>query len=295
MDRELLIEIGVEEIPASWLPGLTTQLATRLDARLKELRLPPAAADRDVQHAAASDRARRQARRTSDRFRRGDDRAAGVRRLRRRAVSRRRPRSASRARTTSRSRRSSGVETPKGTYLAFAKQLRGKAAVDVLPDVMTGLLRTMTFPEDDAVGRDRSTTARASCRSAVRFAGCCFSTAAASCRSRSIARARARPAGAGDPLRRGDLRPSLPDDQRTRRARDQGQGLRRLSQAAGRELRRARAQRAAGADRARARRRGAPARRTRLAAGGRSVAAAAKCRTSSNIRRSSPARSPKSS
>src|SRR5262245_17659937 len=43
MDRELLIEIGVEEFPASWLPGLTTQVAARLDARLKELRLPPAA------------------------------------------------------------------------------------------------------------------------------------------------------------------------------------------------------------------------------------------------------------
>ena len=39
MDRELLIEIGCEEIPASWLPGLTTQVATHLDARLKEFRL----------------------------------------------------------------------------------------------------------------------------------------------------------------------------------------------------------------------------------------------------------------
>ena len=38
MDRELLIEIGCEEIPASWLPGLTRQLATHLDARLKETR-----------------------------------------------------------------------------------------------------------------------------------------------------------------------------------------------------------------------------------------------------------------
>ena len=27
MDRELLLEIGVEEMPASWLPGLTAQLA----------------------------------------------------------------------------------------------------------------------------------------------------------------------------------------------------------------------------------------------------------------------------
>src|SRR5687768_8715669 len=43
MDRELLIEIGVEEIPASWLPALTVQVGTRLEARLRELRLPPAA------------------------------------------------------------------------------------------------------------------------------------------------------------------------------------------------------------------------------------------------------------
>src|ERR1700752_605750 len=39
MDRELLIEIGCEEIPASWLPGLTRQLGQHLDARLKEFRL----------------------------------------------------------------------------------------------------------------------------------------------------------------------------------------------------------------------------------------------------------------
>ena len=43
MDRELLIEIGCEEIPASWLPGLTKQIGTHLDARLKELRLTPEA------------------------------------------------------------------------------------------------------------------------------------------------------------------------------------------------------------------------------------------------------------
>ena len=38
MDRELLIEIGVEEIPASWLPGLTALVGTKLEARLNELR-----------------------------------------------------------------------------------------------------------------------------------------------------------------------------------------------------------------------------------------------------------------
>jgi len=44
MDRELLIEIGVEELPASWMPGLTRQLAERLDSRLKEFRIAPGAA-----------------------------------------------------------------------------------------------------------------------------------------------------------------------------------------------------------------------------------------------------------
>ena len=39
MDRELLIEIGCEEIPAGWLPDLTRQVGEQLDVRLKELRL----------------------------------------------------------------------------------------------------------------------------------------------------------------------------------------------------------------------------------------------------------------
>ena len=44
MDRELLIEIGVEELPASWLPGLTRQLAESVDgAASKELRIAPGA------------------------------------------------------------------------------------------------------------------------------------------------------------------------------------------------------------------------------------------------------------
>ena len=41
MDRELLLEIGVEELPASWLPALTTQMAEKLEARLIEMRLKP--------------------------------------------------------------------------------------------------------------------------------------------------------------------------------------------------------------------------------------------------------------
>ena len=43
MDRELLIEIGVEELPASWLPDLTRQMAERTEARLRDLRIAPGA------------------------------------------------------------------------------------------------------------------------------------------------------------------------------------------------------------------------------------------------------------
>ncbi len=39
MDRELLIEIGVEEVPASWLPSLVSQLAQVTTAQLKTARL----------------------------------------------------------------------------------------------------------------------------------------------------------------------------------------------------------------------------------------------------------------
>ena len=41
MDRELLIEIGVEELPASWMPALTTQLRQKLKAQLSDFRLGP--------------------------------------------------------------------------------------------------------------------------------------------------------------------------------------------------------------------------------------------------------------
>ena len=40
MDRELLLEIGVEELPASWLPGLTAQLADATDGAADGARLP---------------------------------------------------------------------------------------------------------------------------------------------------------------------------------------------------------------------------------------------------------------
>src|SRR4029078_2652782 len=41
MDRELLLEIGCEELPAGWLPGLTNQMGEMVDAQLRAHRLPP--------------------------------------------------------------------------------------------------------------------------------------------------------------------------------------------------------------------------------------------------------------
>ena len=41
MDRELLLELGCEEIPASWLPSLTNQVGEVLAAQLTERRLGP--------------------------------------------------------------------------------------------------------------------------------------------------------------------------------------------------------------------------------------------------------------
>ena len=74
-----------------------------------------------------------------------------------------------------------------GRYLAYHKRQRGKSAVDALPELLAGLLRDLSFPKQmhwDA----SSTTAGASWSSAGRSAGCCFSMAAASCRSPSAAR-----------------------------------------------------------------------------------------------------------
>src|SRR5260221_6153292 len=39
------------------------------------------------------------------------------------------------------------VKTPKGEYLAFRKRVRGKTAVDVLPDALGGTLRALTVPK----------------------------------------------------------------------------------------------------------------------------------------------------
>ena len=146
MDRELLIEVGCEEIPAGWLPALTAQFARQLDARLKEFRLSssaPAEGFSTPRRLAA--RVAKLVERQSD-FEElvtgppvsaafnpgGEATPAALGFAKKYGVE---------VATLER------LDTPKGTYLAYRVHQRGKATVDVLADVMGGLLRDLTFPK----------------------------------------------------------------------------------------------------------------------------------------------------
>src|SRR5687767_40257 len=146
MDRELLIEIGCEEIPASWLPGLTRQIGTHLEARLKELRLTPEA---PIETFSTPRRLTARVAKLSERQTDFEELVTGP------PVSAAfKPDGEPMPPATGFAKRYNvdvtaleRHETPKGTYLAYRVRQRGKATVDVLADVVTGLLRDMTFPK----------------------------------------------------------------------------------------------------------------------------------------------------
>ena len=146
MDRELLIEIGCEEIPASWLPGLTRQVATHLDARLKDFRLTPASpAEGYSTPRRLTARVAKLAERQTD----FEELVTGP------PVAAAFQKDGTPTPAATGFAKKYGVEvqaleksrTPKGTYLAYRVQQRGRATVDVLADVMGGLLRDLTFPK----------------------------------------------------------------------------------------------------------------------------------------------------
>ena len=146
LDRELLLEIGCEELPASWLPGLTQQIGEVVVAQLREHRLPPEAPAETYSTP----------RRLTVRIARLAERQTDLEELVNGP-----PVSASFNADGTPTPAAAGfaakqgvevaalerVETPKGAYLAFRKKQRGKAAVDVLPDVLGGTLRGLTFPK----------------------------------------------------------------------------------------------------------------------------------------------------
>lgn len=146
MDRELLIEIGTEELPASWLPGLTRQLGDHLAARLSALRISP---DGPVETFSTPRRLTARVSRMAERqtdleevmngpavaaaFKPdGGPTPAAIGFARKYGVE------------VSALER---VETAKGTYIAYRRHQRGRAAVDVLPDVLAAVLRDMAFPK----------------------------------------------------------------------------------------------------------------------------------------------------
>ena len=146
MDRELLLEIGVEEMPASWLPGLTAQLAARLTARLNEEGLPsrttvethgtprrltacqPELVDRQEDREEAVTGPPVSAAFDAE----GHPTNAGLGFARKLGVD---------------FDAIQQTETPKGKYLTYQRHIRGKATVDVLPGVLGKVLRDLTFPK----------------------------------------------------------------------------------------------------------------------------------------------------
>jgi glycyl-tRNA synthetase beta chain len=146
MERELLLEIGSEELPASWLPELTTQIGEVVLAQLREHRLnPDAPAETYSTPRRLTVRIAHLAERQTDL----EELVNGP------------PVSAAFKPDGMPTPAASGfaakqgvdvaalerVQTPKGEYLAFRKRQRGKTAVDVLPGVLGGVLRTMPFPK----------------------------------------------------------------------------------------------------------------------------------------------------
>ena len=145
MERELLIEIGVEELPASWLPPLTQQLADTLRAALKAHGLPV------TESIEVHGTPRRLAACVPALIDRQDDRDETLTGP---------PVSAAYGPDGQPTPAALGfakkqgvefaalaqVETAKGRYLSHTRTIRGRATVDVLPDVLTQLLRTLPFP-----------------------------------------------------------------------------------------------------------------------------------------------------
>ena len=146
MYRELLLEVGCEELPASWLPSLTQQIGERVTARLGEARLSwkgrietfstPRRLTVRVAKLADQQAALQEtltgppvsAAFGAD----GQPTPAAVGFARKHGVG---------VRDLAR------VETPKGVYLAYQTRRRGEAAHRALPTVLAGTLRDLTFPK----------------------------------------------------------------------------------------------------------------------------------------------------
>lgn len=144
-DAELLLEIGVEELPAGWLPDLTRQLGEHLAARLAEHRLDAAAPEAFATPRRLAARVARVAGRQADR----EETVLGP------PVSAAFGPDGQPAPAALGFARKQGVgvdalvrvETPKGVYVACRRRDPGRPAVEVLPAVLAAVLRDLSFPK----------------------------------------------------------------------------------------------------------------------------------------------------
>ena len=146
MYRELLIEIGCEELPASWLPPLTRQIGERVAAELAVARLDCSASPESygtprrlaVRVAGVADRqADLEETLTGPPVAAAFD-AAGQ------------PTPAARGFARKHGVAVTGltqVEMPKGTYLAYQRRQRGATARSALGGVLAATLRGLAFPK----------------------------------------------------------------------------------------------------------------------------------------------------
>jgi len=146
MNRELLIELGVEELPASWLPPLTRQMAEVTARQLEAQRL---GLDGPAESYGTPRRLAVRVPGIAERQRDLEELVTGP------------PVSAATGADGQPTPAAIGfakkngvevaglerVQTGKGEYLAYRKRQRGKSAVDALPDVLTGILRGLSFPK----------------------------------------------------------------------------------------------------------------------------------------------------
>ena len=144
--RELLIEIGCEELPAGWLPPLTRQIGDRVGAQLAAARLDcPVPPEPFGTPRRLTVRVAKVANRQTDLEETltgppvlaafdadGQPTRAALGFARKNGVE---------------VARLSEVDTPKGVYLAYRRRQRGAAALSVLGGVLAATLREIAFPK----------------------------------------------------------------------------------------------------------------------------------------------------
>ena len=146
MERELFLEIGLEELPASWMPALNVQIAEKIKARLTGMNLKQSGT---IEAFSTPRRLAVVVPALADRQEDRDEELMGP------PVSAAyTPDGAATPALIGFARKNNvevsaltQKETPKGKYFVYTKQHRGRATVDVMPELLGGLLRELTFPK----------------------------------------------------------------------------------------------------------------------------------------------------